>query len=79
MAGFVLSLVIAFFFILLQIRRTARWPNMTTMDAGAARLESHRAPRKAQRTAGRVALYVAVIAVAVVTFFPIYWMLVSTF
>ncbi|MCB9159421.1 MAG: carbohydrate ABC transporter permease [Caldilineaceae bacterium] len=53
---------------------------MTTMDAGAARPDGRPSTRrKVQRTAGRVALYVAVIAVAVVTFFPIYWMLVSTF
>jgi multiple sugar transport system permease protein len=32
-----------------------------------------------RKTAGRIALYTAVIVISVITFFPIYWMMVSTF
>jgi multiple sugar transport system permease protein len=32
-----------------------------------------------RKTAGRIALYAAVIVISVITFFPIYWMMVSTF
>ena len=31
------------------------------------------------KTIAKVVLYIAVIAVAIITLFPIYWMLVSTF
>jgi multiple sugar transport system permease protein len=48
---------------------------MATIEAGSQ--TNQRKPR-AQRTLSRIALYVTVIAVCVVTVFPIYWMVVST-
>lgn len=42
-------------------------------------VETTGANLKLRRLLGRVALYVTVLAVSVVTFFPIYWMLVSSF
>lgn len=42
-------------------------------------METRRGNIKFAQTLGRVALYVTVLAVSVITFFPIYWMLVSTF
>jgi multiple sugar transport system permease protein len=59
---------------------------MTTINRAHPEIEgethiaaAHSQRQKLGRTAGRIALNGLVIVVAVVTFFPIYWMLVSTF
>jgi multiple sugar transport system permease protein len=56
---------------------TRFYHNMPLMTNHTIRLPSKK-PRTG-RTLGRVALYSAVVVVSVVTLFPIYWMLVSTF
>src|SRR5258707_9495932 len=41
--------------------------------------DSSRSSLQLRRAIGRAVLYVTVLAVSMLTFFPIYWMLVSTF
>jgi multiple sugar transport system permease protein len=49
------------------------------MSAAAPRLvHTRRKSRRARYYVGRVGLYLGVIAVAIITFFPIYWMFVSS-
>src|SRR5205085_10700568 len=59
-------------------RRAARGGtrNMATVVDGMERTRMSEQPR---RILGRIVLFVTVLAVSVLTVFPIYWMLVSTF
>ena len=47
-------------------------------NIASSTVATHKRPRFAH-ILGRIALYVTVTAVSVLTIFPIYWMLVSTF
>lgn len=51
-----------------------------TTEAAAAKsdIPTTRTSIKARKTIGRIALYITVAAVSLMTFFPIYWMIVST-
>ena len=48
---------------------------MTTTEAG---IQTTHKNLRLRKTLGRIAFYVTVIAVSLITFFPIYWMIVST-
>lgn len=49
------------------------------MSNMAANMRTAQSRNKQRKTLGRVALYLTVAAISLMTFFPIYWMLVSTF